>query len=65
MKKKVELPLIEPVYSTYHYQGSGSAILKDNPSIRNWFLNEKMLLSCDKGFLEDIKITPDVTVEET
>lgn len=65
MKKKVELPLIEPVYSTYHYQGSGSAILKDNPSIRNWFLNEKMLLSCDKGFLEDITTTPDITVDGT
>lgn len=65
MKKKVELTLSEPVYSTYHYQGSGSAILHENSSIRNWFLNEKMLLSCDTGFLNDITITPDVTVDGT
>lgn len=65
MKKKVELTISEPVYSTFHYQGSGSAILHENPSIYNWFLNEKMLLSCDAGFLNNITITPDVTVEGT
>ena len=39
-KKKIELPLVEPLYSTYHYQGPGTAVLVNNPSIRNWYLNQ-------------------------
>lgn len=65
MKKQVKLPLSKPVYSTYHYQGSGSVILYDNPSIRNWFLNQKMLLCCNKRFLEDAALMPEITVNET
>lgn len=51
MKKKVELPLVEPIYGTYHYQGSGAAAIYANPSIRNWYLNEVMILKCTKRFL--------------
>ncbi len=52
MKRKVELPTMEPVYSTYNHLGSGSAALAMNPSIRNWYLNEVMILSCTKKFLK-------------
>lgn len=50
-KKKVELPLCEPIYCAYNHLGAGSSILTDNPSIRNWYLNEVMILSCTKKFL--------------
>lgn len=50
-KKKIELPLVEPLYSTYHYQGSGTAVLVNNPSIRNWYLNQIMVLTCTRKFL--------------
>ena len=49
-KKKLELPLIEPVLSTYHHQGASAAIAL-NPSIRNWYLNEKAILKCSHCFL--------------
>lgn len=51
MNKRVELPLTDPVYSTYHYQGPGAAIAVNNPSVRNWFLNNVMNLQCTKRFL--------------
>lgn len=51
MNKYIELPLVEPIYSTYHYQGAGSAIIFKNPSIRNWYLNEIMNLTCSRKFL--------------
>ena len=51
MKKTIELPLIEPMYSTYHYQGAATAVLKNNPSIRNYYLNQVMMLTCNRKFL--------------
>ena len=51
MNRYVELPLVEPIYSTYHKQGSGAAVIASNPSIRNWYLNEVMDLSCNRLFL--------------
>lgn len=52
MKKKIiELPLVAPIYSTYHNQGSASAVISDNLSIRNWYLNEVMILQCTREFL--------------
>lgn len=52
MKKMVELPLIEPMYSTYHYQGAATAVLKNNPSIRNYYLNQVVMLTCNRKFLK-------------
>lgn len=52
MKKKIELPLIEPIYSTYQSQGAGAAILFHNPTIRNWYLNEVLILACNRAFLK-------------
>ncbi len=51
MKNRVELPLTAPVYGTYHAQGISGAVIADNPSIRNWFLNFVMQLSCTRRFL--------------
>ena len=39
MKAKKELPLVEPIFSTYH-NAIFSACIKDNPTIRNIYLNE-------------------------
>lgn len=50
MKKIVELPLVDPIYSTYPHQAIGCAIGYTNPSIRNWYLNERMNLKCDTKF---------------
>ncbi len=51
MKKRSELPVVDPVYATYHYQGVGGAIIGENPTIRNWYLNEIMILGCTRRFL--------------
>lgn len=46
MKKIVELPIVEPLYSTYSHQAIGCAVIEANPSIRNWYLNNIMRLMC-------------------
>lgn len=64
MKKSVELPIVKPVYGTYHYQGNGSAVLKNNLSIRNWYYNQVMILQCSKDFLRG-RTTPDIKVQQS
>ena len=64
MKKKIELPLVEPLYSTYHYQGPGTAVLINNPSIRNWYLNQVMILTCTRKFLNGFT-TPEIGMAES
>ena len=59
--KRVELTLVEPMYSTYHIQGPGTAILASNPSIRNWYLNEVFILMCTKKFLSGYT-TPEIDI---
>ena len=64
MKKtneKIELPLMKPLYSTYHHQGVATAILASNPSIRNWYLNEATILTCLPNFLKGYT-SPEITV---
>lgn len=61
MKKKIELPLVEPMYSTYHGQGPCVAISTLNPTIRNWYLNQIMNLTCSKKFLNGFT-TPEINV---
>lgn len=61
MNKIVELPLAEPMYSTYHYQGTCIAATAGNPSVRNWILNEAVLLTCNRSFLSG-KMTPNIDV---
>lgn len=62
-KKKLELPLIEPIYSTFHNQ-CGTVILYSNPSIRNWYLNESLMLKCTRRFLSGYS-APEVGVDNS
>ena len=64
MNKRIELPLVEPIYSTYQYQGAGGAIIKNNPSIRNWYLNEAIILTCTTKFLTGFT-TPEKEIENS
>lgn len=64
MNKSVELPLVEPLYQTYHYQGLSSAIIANNPSIRNWLLNEVVILKCTRKFLSGFT-SPGITVKDS
>ena len=63
-KKRVELPLLEPIYSTYHYQGTYSACLCNNPSIKNAILNESIVLTCTRKFLNGFT-TPEINIEKS
>lgn len=63
-KKKIELPLTEPLYSTYHYQGPGTAVLVSNSSIQNWYLNQVMILTCTRKFLNGFT-TPEISIAES
>ena len=64
MKKRVELPITEPLYSTYQFQGPCTAIAIDNSSVRNWYFNEVMNLSCNRKFLKGYT-TPDLMIPKS
>lgn len=64
MKKCVELPLLEPMYSTYHRQGPCTAIIVKNPTIRNWYLNRVMNLTCSRSFLHGFT-SPQISIAES
>ena len=61
MKKRVELPLIDPLYNTYNYHGIATALAVNNPTIKNWYINEIMNLTCTRKFLTGYT-TPEITV---
>lgn len=61
MNKFVELPIIEPIYSAYQHQAPASAIVANNPSIRNWLLSNIMNLTCNRKFLSGFT-SPDINV---
>lgn len=61
MNKFVELPLVEPLYRTYH-DGIATACISANPSIRNWFLSNAMILTCNRKFLTGFT-TPEIRIE--
>lgn len=46
---RIDLPLCAPIYSVSHGQGSVTSILHDNISLRNWYLNNSMVLSVRDG----------------
>ena len=62
--KSVQLPIVEPVYGTYHFQGGASAVIHDNPSLRNWFLNEVMNLCCSRMVLFGLT-TPQIGIDKS
>lgn len=61
-KTRIELPLTESMYKTYHSQGAGTAIISSNPSIRNWLLNEALVLQCNCKFLDGYT-TPEINIK--
>lgn len=64
MNKRVELPLTEPLFSTYHYQGNCGAIIAENTSVRNWYLTEAVNMTCNRKFLSGFT-SPDVSIINT
>lgn len=64
MKRKVELPLSEPQFCTYHGQGALCGMTAQNPSLWNWCLNESVLLLCERKFLSGYS-SPLVGVKKT
>lgn len=61
MNKFAELPLVEPLYQTYH-DGIITACLKNNPTIRNWVLSNATILICNRKFLSGFT-TPQIYIE--
>ncbi len=64
VKKKIELPLINPLYSTYHHQGPSTAICSNNSTLQNWHMNEVMILTCSRKFLRGFT-TPQIGIAES
>ena len=64
MTQRIELPLTDPGYSTYHFQGPSLAVTSANPSIRNWTLSNIMILSCERRFLRGYT-SPDIKVVDS
>ena len=64
MKKKIELPLTEPMYSTYHHQGPATAIGVGNSAGKIWALNNAVNLFCNRKFLTGFT-TPELGVERS
>ena len=64
MKNAIKLPLTEPLYSTYHHQGAATAVISDNPTLRNWYLTNAVSLSCELAFLFG-RTTPLINVENS
>ena len=64
MKQATELPLIEPLYSTYHYQGIATAIIAANPTLRNWYLDHAVSLTCTRKFLGG-HTSPEISITDS
>lgn len=63
--KTIKLPIVPPIYATYHHQGASSAVSCDNESIRNWHLNTVMNLQCGTFFLTKNYSNMFMTVEKS
>ena len=48
---RVDLPTGEPLFSTYHRHGNAGAVMTANPSIKNWYFNKAINLTCNSAFL--------------
>lgn len=64
MNRKIELPLIDPPFCTYNFQGMPGAIICNNSSIWNWYLNKAVSLKCTTKFLSGFT-SPMITTENT
>ncbi len=50
--KSNSLPIAKPFYSVSHSQGTTGAIIYNNPSMRNWYLNNSLVLQARADGLE-------------
>lgn len=64
MNNFVELPVVEPIYSTYHSQIPGTAVIANNPTIRNWYLYRVLNLYCSRKFLSGFP-SPELNVVQS
>ena len=64
-QKAIQLPLTKTVYQTYVPQGSSSGMCVENPSIRNWYLNEIFILQCNKRFTQGTYSSPIISIKRT
>lgn len=64
MNRKKELPLSEPPFCTYNFQGMPGAIICNNLTIWNWYLNKAISLKCTNRFLNGLT-TPTLYIENT
>ncbi len=58
---RVELPYIEPMFSTYHWLSSAGIAAKQNPTSDVWFYNNMIEWSCSTRFLNGFT-TPELSV---
>ncbi len=59
---KVELPVEEPMYSTYHWLSNAGIPAKQNPTSDNWYYNNTVNWQCTRAFLRGLT-TPKISVE--
>lgn len=64
MKNTIYLPLSEPTFSTYHYQGTDGIVSAANPYIHNFTLNRRIVLLCTQKFLTGFS-SPELTICDT
>ena len=58
---KVQLPYIEPMYSTYHWMASSGIPAKQNSTSDNWFYNNTVEWRCTRKFLQGFT-TPEMSL---
>lgn len=61
METHILLPVSKPFYTTYHHQANAGIAAGGNPTLRNWYLNECMLLRCGRRFLRGYT-SPEVSI---
>ena len=58
---KVQLPYVEPMYSTYHWMASSGIPAKQNTTSDNWFYNNTVEWRCTREFLQGFT-TPEISL---
>lgn len=58
---KVQLPYIEPMYSTYHWMANSGIPAKQNATSDNWFYNNTVEWRCTRKFLQGFT-TPEMSL---
>lgn len=50
--KKKQLQIEKPMFCAYNTQGAGGGAIAVNPSIKNWYYNNAIMLVCGRKFLD-------------